>query len=516
LKRATRTPNRFITSTRSWPVKGFALFLILLALGSCEDEQGLIGSKRPTSRFAVYFKEFAIPVTTIQADSIPSTVKESQRLLCGNATDVNFGDISANMNLQFFPSLASSNPKIDVADKTNFTPVSLTFNLILDYYVFGDTADAIQNFSLHEISPTADFWRGNEYFTTSTVSYDNDAIASASFQYKHDSIVDHRTRNRDTNSKNNRYDTIKFSLPIEYAQHLLDTATAKGVYSTNEVSGVWELDIIKTDSVFRKAFPGLTLVPGIGNKNILGFQINSSSMNLAYTYVRAGSTINSNIVYTAYGYPSFSSFTSDRTGTALQNLSLSNKYQDYNSPDDFCYLQSGTGLFAKLDFRGVHSYFDAEPDTILNMALNAAEIIIDAEPDADRHHLSTPVVMYFRVVKQNNRFFKAPILANGDYDPQFATAYYCLSGSSNLDALSDNVREGAVPLLYSKSATTNRQEYKAYVTDFFQNFLRLPEGYDKIYYMGLLPGDANYGKSLHGLSFKKDKVKLRVYYTKTL
>lgn len=239
-------------------------------------------------------------------------------------------------------------------------------------------------------------------------------------------------------------------------------------------------------------------------------------MKLEYTYVKAGSTLKANIAYTAYGYPSFSSVSSDRTNTALNGLSLSNTYQDYNSADNFCYLQSGTGLFAKLDFSGVHSYFDADPDTILNMALNAAEIVVDAEPDAERHHLSTPVALYFRVVKQNNRFFEVPVLASGTFDPQFANAYYSQSGSRNLDALGDNLNGAAVPLIYSKLATTNRQEYKAYVTDFFQNFLRLPKGYEKIYYMGLLPADAPYGKSFHGLSFKKDKVKLRVYYTKTL
>ena len=95
----THTPNRFITSIQSWPGKGLALFLILIALASCEEDLGLIGSKKPVSRFGVYFKEFDIPVTTVQADSINSSAIVSERLLCGNASDPNFGKVTATTAL---------------------------------------------------------------------------------------------------------------------------------------------------------------------------------------------------------------------------------------------------------------------------------------------------------------------------------------------------------------------------------------------------------------------------------
>ncbi len=119
MKRATRTPNRFITSIRSWPVKGLALFLILLALGSCEEDLGLISTKRPTSRFGLYFKEFDIPVTTVQTDSLRSSRVAGERLLVGVATDPNFGKVTSDL-FTHFSVYAYSNPKIGTTDKTNF------------------------------------------------------------------------------------------------------------------------------------------------------------------------------------------------------------------------------------------------------------------------------------------------------------------------------------------------------------------------------------------------------------
>lgn len=531
MKRATRTQNRFITSIPSWPVKGLALFLILAALGSCEDEMALIGSKRPTSRFGVYFKEFDIPVTTVQTDSVISTALISERLLCGTAQDPNFGQSTAMFYTQFRPTLANIN-KIDVTGKSNFNVFSVKVVMVFgdDYYVYGDTSNAQLNYDLHKITDNS-YWINKDNFTTSSLQYDPTPIASGTFQFIQDSIRARRDRNLNSISSDNAYDTIAFVLPNEFGEHLLDSATSKGVYSFNS-KGEWAFDARKTDSVFRLAFPGFALKASGMSNRIVGFKSElgatierTSRIILDYSYVENGSTIFAQLLYfnstilsnTGLG---FSNISVDRNGTALADISQTDPAdinKDFIVSDDYCYLQSGTGLYAKLDLSELHDYFDATPDTILNVAINSAQLIVEVEPDAVRHHLSQPKSLLFRVSNLSNRFFKSPIIETTSgkvVDQTFAENYNCLSNGLYLDVRSDEVSRLIIPLTRTSSAEP--QYYKAYVSDFIEHFLRIPDGFPKVYYMGLLPGEDPFGKSLHGLSFKKDKVKLRVYYTKTL
>jgi hypothetical protein len=531
LKRATHTPNRFITSTRSWPAKGLALFLILFALGSCEDDLGLIGNKKLTSRFGVYFKEFVIPVTTVQTDSIISTALISERLLCGSAQDPNFGKSTAMFYTQFRPTLANIN-KIDLTGKSDFSVISVKIVMVFgdDYYVYGDTSNTQLSYDLHKITDD-DYWITKDNYTTSTLEHDPTPIASGTFQYIQDSIRARRKRNFNASNTDNAYDTIAFALPNEFGQDLLDSARAKGVYSFN-TKGEWAFDARKTDSVFRLAFPGFALkASGVSNR-IMGFKSElgitverTSRIILDYSYVQDGSTVFAQLMYfnstavddTGLG---FTNISVDRNGTALADLSQTDPadiHTDFNAPDDYCYMQSGTGLYAKLDLSEVHDYFDAVPDTIPNVAINSAQLIVEAEPDGVRHHLSQPASLFFRVANLSNSFFKLPIIetASGQaVDQTFAVNYNCLPSGLYLDARGDEAFRLSIPLTQTSDAAP--QYYKAYISDFVEYFLRVPAGFPKIYHMGLVPAQAPFGKSFHGLSFKKDKVKLRVYYTKTL
>jgi hypothetical protein len=512
----TPTPNHFTISIPSWPVKALVIFFGVLLFAACEDELDGIGTKKNTSRFKVNYREFEIPVTTIQSDSISSTINDSERLLCGEANDNNFGITVAESYIQLSP-LSFQSPKIDLTDKSNFKVISLSLNLLLDYYIYGDSSSATINYDLYEIEQAANYINNKQYYTTSEVSSKVSSIASATFAFDKTKFVESSKKFFDSDAANNKTDTIQFSLPIdqnEYGDLLLDTAMAKGVYWTNPNTKAWELNRSRTDSVFRRMFPGFMLRATNAAGRILGFQSTNSFMTLEYSYEKGGST-KTGFYFYAIRFPSFSKIDYNRASTSINALNSSGKYQDFNAPDDFCYLQSGSGLFAKLDFSGVRQYFDANPDTLIDVSLNGAEIFVDGEPALNRQHIQLPKGLVFRVLKQNNRFFESPII-NSSYDVSLANAYYCYPGRQYLDALSDNITEGAVTLKYSKEPTTNRQTYNGWVTNFISNFLEIPKGYNDFNYMALLPADSKYGYSLHGLSFPKDKVKLRVYYTKAL
>lgn len=522
MKKATHTPNRFIISTQSWLAKGLALFLLLILINACEDELSDIGSKKPTSRFKVVYHEFDIPATTIQSDSIKSNISpnESTRLLLGGAEDPNFGIVNTETYVQFSPSLYTT-PKVDQTSKTNFLPTSLTVSLLLDYFVYGDTTDATLKFTLHRIKDESDFFWNKTYYTSSSIEesdYETNAFATAEFNYKQTDIVAHRKLYNNSIATDNINDTIKFQLPIDdgYAQELVDSLKAKGVYAMNANTNVFELNALLTDSVFRKAFRGFVIKADPTNKRVLGIRATASAISLKYSYVNNGNTVKS-IYYYTLRYPTFSGITQSRANTALNGLDLADAYTDFNAPDDYAYLQAGTGIYTKLDLSAVHDYFDATPDTLKNVAINSAELIVDAEPDATRHHLSLPTNLYLRLLETDNKFKTVPIIEKtGYYDNNYAGVYYCTTNSEHLNILYDNPSAGAATLTYKKETGTNRQLYSAYLSEFFENFLRTPKDFSKIKYISIYPADGPFGRSFYGLSFKKDKVKLRITYTKAL
>jgi hypothetical protein len=526
LKRVIRTPNRFTISIPSWPAKALFIFLGVLLFASCVDELEGIGSRKNTSRFKVYYREFDIPVTTVQTDSINTSVTASDRLLCGYVDDPIFGKITAEVYTQFAPANFSA-PKVNTTNRTNFQVVDFYLQVVLskDYYEYGDTTDASLKYTLHAITdPDFNFYKG--YTAASTVLHNPTPFASGSFIYDRDSIKEHRKLNFDSNPNNDAFDTLFFRLNndpfgIALGDELLDTATiGKGVYSFNN-KNEWIFNPEKTDSVFRKQFPGFVIKPGLGNDRILGFKsevsqtIRTTRMVLKYSYQEGANTNTGEIFYFNTFGPAFSTIVTDRTNTPLSTLNQTNT--EFNAPDDYCYLQGGTGLYAKLDFRGVRSFFDATPvDTLVNVAINGAELYIETEPDVTRQHVQQPQNLTLRVVNPvDKRFKKAPLVSTTSglrVDPRYVAAYYALGPNPFLDALDDETQPLFIPLTKKVAAIPY---YSEFATNFFSRFLRPGDGFEPITEMALIPSPA-FGKTLDGVSFKNDKVKLRVYFTKAL
>jgi hypothetical protein len=133
----------------------------------------------------VRFKEFSIPSVTVQADSINSqnvrSTSVGDRWLCGiidNPIDPNFGKISSSILTQIRPG-----SKIYNVNRSNYVLVKATLNLVLDYYVYGDTLNSESTFSLHEITD-ATFNQDRIYYTNSNVSFDPPPIATSASQFK--------------------------------------------------------------------------------------------------------------------------------------------------------------------------------------------------------------------------------------------------------------------------------------------------------------------------------------------
>ena len=559
MKRATPTPNRFIISTQSWPVKGLILFIGLIFLGSCLDEASLVGNRK-TDRFEVKYQEFKIPAYTVQADSVRSNVytfsqsPSEDRLLCGEVDyDPNFGKISSTTFFQFIPTTV----KLNQTGKTNIQFLKLTLNLILDYYVYGDTINnTASNFKLFRVD--SDINSTNNYFTNSYHTL-GDELATGTYNFRSDSIRHYLKYNRDTDVTNNIYDSLFFDLTnTPLADGLYDTALLKGIYTpvlnADGVTYTSKLNVKKTDSSFLKNFKGLAVVPVDGNR-VLGFTtlqstsfIATSRLTLYYSYIEDGKSKIGQLYYFLDGQgvtstidlARYSSISADRSGTYLAGQPglptgqlATNVYNNFTAADDFCYLQGGTGLYSKLDFTEVRDFFN-QVDLV---AINSARLTIDLP--TNKTFLKPPAGMFLRTVQNQNRFYVPPSIqaigSNGKPivdgsgnpilvpDPTYAANFYCSGSQSFLDVRSDGeTRLSSAPGVLVLSPDNNKISYSGYLTEYLEYHTRLPQDFARLDFLGLVPSHSetgkrndprSFGKFLDGVSFHKDSVKLKVYYS---
>jgi hypothetical protein len=489
----------------------------------------------------VKFKEFIIPAVTVQADSINSNnlgaSSNNDRLLCGkmeNPGDPRFGKINASIFTKFLP----NSGKVSPTGKSFFNITRLTFNVILDNYVYGDTLDSQSAFSLHEVTDN-NFSGRNDYFTNSSISYNPSPISTASYffrtvRFRSDSVKKYQTLNGDTDTGNNVYDSLTFDIPIQsaFARALFDTLKGKGFYSWRKINNKDSLayNDARTDSAFLKAFKGLAIIPQSGER-VLGFTSNvatlkgTTRLTLRYSYVEGGVTKTGIYYYFIQEGSRLSQIQSDRSGVALSGLPPSMKYVDYNPPDNYCYLQSGTGLFTKLDFTAVRDAFK----DIEKIAVNSAELIIPVEPGTAQSHFRIPKGLQLRITKDNSRFFAPPQIpiktsetsATMGPDPIYAQSYFCTSNDSYLDVRSDDY--DYMSLEYKKD-DAGQYYYRGFISEYFQYSTVLPSSVMGVNYLALVPSsrvlvgskttpDVGFGRSLDGVSFKKDQIKLRVFYS---
>jgi hypothetical protein len=103
-------------------------------------------------------------------------------------------------------------------------------------------------------------------------------------------------------------------------------------------------------------------------------------------------------------------------------------------------------------------------------------------------------------------------------DPAYVGNYYCIPNDGYLDVRSDN--NDYRSLTFKEEA--GEQHYRAFISEYFEYSARLPSTISRVNYLGLVPStkknstsslDVGFGRSLDGISFKNDQIKLRVFYS---
>lgn len=400
----------------SWRDKiwnGLGFILVLSMLWGCENPNsiGLNELKLDTSGVKIAYKEFVLPTSIIQPDSILTGY--SARLMCGNYHDDNFGSLTAKS----FTQVLYGDYKPNIPSNATFDSLVLT---LYANYTFGPGSQNDQTYYIYHL--TEQLQDSIPYFSSSSISYDTEPIGQISFK-----VLDAA----DT--------TMKVYLDSAFGVNLMHDLMDSSTYDHTIANA------------FKSYFNGIMIAADQANNSVIGFDPLSSLSKMTLYYQSDSSSANYTFSF-AYGV-NFNQILTDRTGTPLEGLG-DNAYTEIHPADNRTYFQAGSEVIPKIDLTPVVNFVDSIPDLIINKA--TIEII--------NHQIVSnilpPSSLFFYVTDSTNR---RKITTSGTY-----AAIPNDNNSSSLNPSYDDNIKG-----YSGSITSYIEQYKeGYV--FYDKLLLYP------------------------------------------
>jgi hypothetical protein len=266
---------------------------------------------------------------------------------------------------------------------------------------------------------------------------------------------------------------------------------------------------------FVKVFKGIAIIPNQCDK-VIGFSPNAATSAIVIEYRTDTDTLQLRLSFT--NRTGYNNIASDKSSTELAGLVQ--YQQDFYPLDDKRYIQSGTGVFTKLDIESFLKF----GDTIPNMIINSAEMVVgDVE---DGGSFDRPPALALRALNANNTryiYSKANSQAVSDFagyagfiNPDVSGSPYgiAVDSDSTFAVIGDNT--SYLLLEYSNS----EKKYNGYLTRFLQQVYNKVPGKSQLRYFSLYQNSGagsawnpNPNKSVNRVVFPKDQIKLRIYYT---
>ncbi len=264
---------------------------------------------------------------------------------------------------------------------------------------------------------------------------------------------------------------------------------------------------------FTKIFKGLAFKSENGDK-VLGIDPYASASSLVLHYHTAETdslTLNLGFLDLA----SFTQIESDRSGTPLAGLTQYS--QDFNTDGDLRYIQSGVGIYTKLDFKNFYTF----ADTIPNIVINSAQLTIGSVQESTFPPSSSLVL---RMLTDNNQVKVFNIKNPQDsldyvlYNPRTYPSY---GGSTGVDGGTVVEPDNALYVLGDQSPhlgfSSEKKSYDGNYSLFFQQLTVPRENKSRYQYFVLYPsapGKPSNTKTVNRTIFPKNDIKLKIYYTK--
>jgi hypothetical protein len=486
-------------------VKRIALGLsvvVALFLFACLDDESILGFRNQNQKFKVAYIEIPIESSVVLFDSLRTSNYASdpiRRLLIGSYEDPIFGKVTSEAYTQIRPASTST------AKPTGAIYDSVTLHLHLDLYNYGSGSSTSELFSVHQLTEEMTFRGGNDYYTVSSVAYNpiplgtgSEVIKPALFNEELDDIFTADT-----------IITADLTLDQDFGQALFDNWNTTSADFT---------DFNK----FSKIFKGLAII-GNNNSKIFGISL-SDSTRISLHYHTATDTLVFNYnINSTFGLASASKITVDRSASSLAGLTT--PYTDFVPADpNKLFVQSGVPVVTKLDL----SKFLEFSDTIENLVINSAELSISSidEPQSFR----PPQSLYLQVMEDNNRlkiydgskqdsldfiFYNNKVRSLTNSIPPPASQNTITISKPNAFGVVDDRQDRFAQLSYNSTT----KSYSAFITLFMQELAEkesdtaLDITKSRFVDFVLYPGNPFAPKSVNRLSFNKQNLKLKIFYT---
>lgn len=500
-------------------IAGFVLLALVFVVACREDELSKIGFPSQADKFKVSYVEIPLPSSVMAYDSVQTFTDRNQQLerrrLVGRYVDNRFGEITAEAFTQFGP----VEPNIDIPDNTEV--ISAFLVLSYDFYHYGGNEAGTNTFTVHELLDSIPPLnpedvpigqaRSNSfipYFFDSSIPFEPTPIGSVTFQV--DPLIFDQTasdiRNNPSSLKHDEIDSLSVQLNDDFATRLFEFArdeSRKADYSNQRR--------------FRRIFKGLAIRPGISDSKVIGFnpridttQFTKSRIILNYNEIdlSTGDKTRKVLEYSIFeldsGIPvlGFSKISANRSGTVLS--SVSDVYQEYQ-PDENGYYQSGNPITTKVVF----DKFLEFADTIPNLIFNSVELSIDVD---DAETFAPPSKLRLRYLNSKNKFvnFYSNIPEEQQFPAYPASMTYDEAGWY---IIGQRLNTNTVGSLFDINYNPEARRYSGDLTDYFQTLYNIKDEEFRHTDYCLTARSPLEGISVNRLVFKKENIKLKIFYT---
>jgi hypothetical protein len=450
-------------------ILGLALFTL-----ACE-EPGEIGLEINPENGAFVARYFEIP--------LDNSIIQQEDVLSGSLTRINFNDITQKPSSDGRLLVGGYNtPEFGAFKATSFSNIyftkfgfashgftfdSLIFNIKIDY-IYGNEFMGNKKIAIHELSE--DILLDSVYLTKNSTAYFPDPVGEFNFNLSaFDTIF---------------VDTV-FStrLSDEFGMKLFDKAGEDSITFFD-------------NRVFREFFKGIALVPDESNSMVAGIHAESPStfMRMYFhnekdttflDFTIDGFTQDTTIVgndttfqivnLTRY----YNNITLDKSGSAIAGIP--GYYTEFQTDDDFTYIQASSGVFTKLDFGKYYEFLDTVP----NLVINRAELILPVK--TFQNYLQPSLSLSLYPIDEGNKFIKV------EQSGRILT-YLSFGGLS-----------------YSGFQNENRGQYEGNITGFIQGITS-----GDIENVQILVAQSSLDNSILSVNqtlLEKRNILLRVYYS---
>lgn len=467
-------------------LRQLTLFSVALFFFSCTNEDSILGFRNPNKKFNVY--QIEIPLSTsvvlidsVITDNISSNTSQTHDVLVGQYDDPAFGMVKAESFLQLSPGSSTQLSASAIYD-------SVTIQLQLNFYAYGNSGQQQEKFTVHEITgDSLSYFK--RYYYNNTLAYNTSPLGEVSMTVHYDSLRKEATRTT-------RKDTV-----------------ARGRLDDNLGTRLFDLAKNNPDSKysdfekFRYEIKGIALVPS-ESKGVLGYNLNSTRSKITLHYHTDTDTLTAFFYFfptrvgeTSYN-PSFTHITTERTG----ELSGAALYQTLETQSGLRYIQSGTPVITKIDLTNFYAF----ADTIQNIIVNESQLVIsgiEAPLGVSPHS-----ALLLRAINEDNVFANLRVQSDRD-----ALLRYYLTQDGYFDVYADFRSSTQSVATLNYSGDTN--QFGGYLTLFTQNLyvnrnVNHALNDTRLKYLALYPYSPSMSRSVTRTVFNKHNVKLRIKYTR--